>query len=200
MESVRYDNQKHAWMPWNFAVSRRIVQLIIVMRLPTLNKLDPAEAAQLYVKCCTASAWVREMIERRPFDSLPALKQQASDVWETMQADDLLEAFAGHPKIGDLSSLKEKFHNTVASASREQSGVESASDAALEELARYNGDYEDKFGLIFIVFASGKSAVEMLDIIKARIHNGVSEEMLIAAGEQLKITQLRLDRLIDPND
>ena len=169
------------------------------MNISKLNNLDPVEAAQVFEQCCTASAWIRKMIERRPYDSLQVLKLQATNIWETMQTDDLLEAFAGHPKIGDLSSLKEKFHNTLANASREQSGTESASALVLEELARYNRDYEDRFGFIFIVFASGKSAEEMLDIIKARIHNALSEEILIAAGEQLKITQLRIDRLFDPN-
>ena len=170
------------------------------MKLSKLNNLDPVETARVFEQCCTASSWVREMIERRPFDSLQALKLQATSIWETMQENDLLEAFAGHPKIGDMSSLKEKFHDTLASASMEQSGVESASVPVLEELARFNRDYEDRFGFIFIVFASGKSAGEMLDIIKSRIHNDFSEEILIAAGEQLKITQLRIDRLIDPND
>ncbi len=170
------------------------------MKLSKLNDLDSIQATQVFQQCCTASDWVRQMVERRPFDSLDALKLQAARSWETMQGDDLLEAFAGHPRIGDLSSLKEKFHGTMTSASKEQSGVESASDSVIEELARYNKDYEGKFGFIFIVFASGKSAEEMLDIVKARIHNDHTREILIAAGEQLKITQLRIDRLIDPND
>lgn len=170
------------------------------MKLSTLNSLAPVEATRVFEQCCTASAWVRKMIEQRPFDSLQALKLEAANTWQAMQADDLLEAFSGHPKIGDLSSLKEKFHDTLASASQEQSGAEAASVPVLEELARYNRDYEDRFGFIFIVFASGKSAEEMLDIIKARIHNDYTEEILTAAGEQLKITQLRIERLIDSND
>ncbi len=168
------------------------------MNLSQLNTLSSTEAKSVFEQCCTASDWVSKMIECRPFDSLETLKLKAANIWNTMQTDDLLEAFAGHPKIGELSSLKEKFHETLASASREQSGVESASDPVLEELARYNKDYEEKFGFIFIVFASGKSAGEMLDMIKDRIHNDLSEELQIAAVEQLKITQLRIDRLLGP--
>ncbi|MCY4218395.1 MAG: 2-oxo-4-hydroxy-4-carboxy-5-ureidoimidazoline decarboxylase [Gammaproteobacteria bacterium] len=168
------------------------------MNLNKLNNLPSIEAKRIFEQCCTASGWVQKMIERRPFDSIQTLKLEATNIWNTMHTDDLLEAFSGHPKIGHISSLKAKFHNTLASASKEQSGIESASDSVLEELTQYNKDYEDKFGFIFIVFASGKSAEEMLDIIKTRIHNAISKEILIAADEQLKITQLRLDRLIKP--
>ena len=167
------------------------------MKLQNLNKLNASRTAQILEQCCTASSWVRKIVEGRPYASLEALKLKAINIWATMQNDDLLEAFAGHPKIGDLSSLKKKFHNTLASASKEQSGVAAASEPVLEELAKYNADYEKKFGFIFIVFASGKSAQEMLDIIKDRIHNDFATEIWIAADEQLKITLLRLERLIE---
>ena len=183
---------------WISSFSHHKAVSIFFMNLSQLNTLSSTEAKSVFEQCCTASDWVSKMIECRPFDSLETLKLKAANIWNTMQTDDLLEAFAGHPKIGELSSLKEKFHETLASASREQSGVESASDPVLEELARYNKDYEEKFGFIFIVFASGKSAGEMLDMIKDRIHNDLSEELQIAAVEQLKITQLRIDRLLGP--
>lgn len=137
------------------------------------------------------------MIKSRPYHSHDDLRQRTIAHWQTMHKDDLLEAFAGHPKIGDLSSLKEKFHGTSTHASQEQSGVESASEAVLEQLAEFNNAYENKFGFIFIVCASGKSAQEMLNIIKVRILHDYGKELTIAAEEQLKITLIRLERLVE---
>lgn len=139
------------------------------------------------------------MVENRPYASFRSLDRRSDDAWESMRHDDLMEAFAGHPKIGDLSSLKNKFQNTLITASREQAGVGSASEPVLRQLSEYNSAYESKFGFIFIVFASGKSAGEMLDIIKSRIHNDFDEEITIAAKEQQKITRSRLRRFIEPD-
>lgn len=109
---------------------------------------------------------------------------------------DLLEAFDGHPKIGDVSSLKAKYRHTQSAAAHEQSGASTASDTILSELAKLNQDYESKFGFIFIVFASGKSAKQMLTILKSRIGNTREAELKNASDAQANILALRLNKLI----
>jgi OHCU decarboxylase len=97
--------------------------------------------------------------------------------------------------IGDVESLKKKYAATKAIAAGEQAGVAAASEATLAELARLNQEFYEKFGFIFIVFATSKSANEMLALLKARIDNTREEELRNAAAEQLKITRLRLRNL-----
>ena len=119
----------------------------------------------------------------------------AERAWNACNESDWLEAFSHHPKIGDVSTLREKFAATAAWASNEQSGTRNASDEVLTELADLNNTYEARFGFIFIVCATGKTAEEMLDLLKARIDNYREKEIHIAAAEQLKITKLRLEKL-----
>ena len=166
------------------------------MTLEQLNRLSQFESQTLFEQCCTASRWVELMVQSAPYASIEQLKACAEAHWETMVTDDYLQAFDGHPKIGDPASLKAKYAATHATASDEQSSVNHASDETINELAHYNELYEQKFGFIFIVCATGKSADEMLDLVKARIHNPADEEILIAAGEQLKILLIRIDKQI----
>jgi 2-oxo-4-hydroxy-4-carboxy-5-ureidoimidazoline decarboxylase len=108
-----------------------------------------------------------------------------------------LEAFEHHPKIGDINSLKEKYPNTKEWASDEQAGINVASEEVLHAVAKGNEDYEKKFGYIFIVCATGKSAGEMRQILESRLMNNPDEEIQIAAEEQNKITKLRLEKLFE---
>ena len=105
---------------------------------------------------------------------------------------DWLEAFAHHPKIGDLDSLESKFRATADLASNEQRGVRAASTPTLEQLRSANLEYERRFGYIFIVCATGKSAPEMLQLLRERLTNDAETELRQAAAEQSKITRLRL--------
>lgn len=132
-----------------------------------------------------------------PADDLVELLEDAEEQWFKCSEEDWKHAFAQHPKIGDLDSLKRKFASTDQLASVEQSGVNSASQNTIEALAEANKKYEDKFGYIFIVCATGKSADEMLGILQARLPNDPKEELEIAADEQNKITKLRLEKLLD---
>ena len=160
-----------------------------------LNALDDSGAHQALENCCAAPAWIKGMLERRPFANDEAVKSVAAEIWNSLPRDEWLAAFAAHPKIGDVNSLKKRYASTASWASSEQARVAQASDDTLHELARYNHDYEARFGYIFIVCATGKSAAEMLAILKSRIGNGPTAEMQIAAAEQLKITLLRLAKL-----
>jgi OHCU decarboxylase len=161
----------------------------------TLNALPDDNARDSLATCCAAGRWVDAMLARRPFTSDDAVLQAAADAAATLTEADWLEAFAAHPMIGDVASLREKYAATRELAAGEQSGATAASEATLAELAALNRTYRDRFGFIFIVFATGKSADEMLALLKARINNSREQELKIAAAEQLKITQLRLQKL-----
>lgn len=166
------------------------------MNLTELNNLSTTQLKEELTKCCGSSGWVDKMINNRPFKDKEQLMQQALKNWFSLNENDWLEAFDHHPKIGDVTSLKKKFENTAQWAAGEQSSVNLASEKIIQQLAQYNTDYEKKFGFIFIVCATGKSAEEMLELLKARIKNDRGTEIKIAAEEQNKITLLRLEKLL----
>ena len=132
------------------------------------------------------------MVRRRPFGSAAGLATAARLAWDDLTYTDWLEAFSHHPKIGDRDALARRFAATAQLSAGEQRGVDSAAADVLDALAAGNRDYETRFGYIFIVCASGKSAAEMLDLMRARLPNDPEVEIRIAAGEQAKITELRL--------
>jgi 2-oxo-4-hydroxy-4-carboxy-5-ureidoimidazoline decarboxylase len=133
-------------------------------------------------------------VDNRPFASSDDLKVTSDTIWISAEEKDWKEAFTHHPKIGDVSALQKKFA-TKEWAKEEQSGVGAASEDVLDELVKGNSEYEKKFGYIFIVCATGKSAQEMLDLLKKRLLNSAQEELKIAAREQNKITHLRIEKL-----
>ncbi|GAB3696218.1 2-oxo-4-hydroxy-4-carboxy-5-ureidoimidazoline decarboxylase [Spirosoma flavus] len=166
------------------------------MTLPELNELTSAVRKAALMTCCGSSAWVTEMDKIFPVESRETLFDQAEVIWFTCSENDWREAFSHHPKIGDINSLREKFASTRTWASGEQAGVSTASQDVLEQLAEGNRQYEEKFGYIFIVCATGKSADEMLEILRSRLPNRPEDEILIAAQEQDKITRIRLEKLL----
>jgi len=166
------------------------------MTLSDFNKLNAGQAEKELFKCCGSNNWVKTMVKLRPFQSQDELKKMAADIWMNCEKDDYLEAFSHHPRIGDLKTLKAKFGTTRDWASQEQGGVATAEEKTLEELAGANNQYLEKFGYIFIVCATGKSAGEMLGILGKRLNNDPDQELQIAIGEQLKITLIRLNKLL----
>lgn len=160
-----------------------------------LNEGDADTARELLRKCCAAEKWIAGMLAARPFRDDAHLESTAADVWRSLSTDDWKEAFAAHPRIGDLDSLRAKYADTKNWSAGEQSGVDAAADETLEQLAAGNDAYVEKFGYIFIVCATGKTAEEMLSLLKSRLDNKPDDEIRIAAEEQLKITQLRLRKL-----
>ena len=137
------------------------------------------------------------MVARRPFGTRSGLHSAARDEWFSLENKDWLEAFSHHPEIGDRESLAKRFPETAHLSEKEQTGVASAAEATLSALATGNAAYKKKFGHIFIVCASGQTAEQMLTKLRARMTNDPATEIRIAAGEQAKITELRLDRLSD---
>jgi len=166
------------------------------MTLHELNILPKEELREALFKCCGSTAWVNKMLETFPADELVDLEENAEEIWWKCSEDDWKEAFTHHPKIGDIESLKKKFASTANWAAGEQSGAAVASQQTLEALAKGNDEYEKKFGYIFIVCATGKSADEMLSLLQSRLPNEPKDEIQNAADEQLKITQLRLEKLL----
>jgi 2-oxo-4-hydroxy-4-carboxy-5-ureidoimidazoline decarboxylase len=160
-----------------------------------LNRLDEAAAREALTRCCAAHAWVDGMLKSRPFADDAAVLVAAEEIWWKLKRDDWLQAFAAHPRIGDLDSLRAKFADTRRWAGGEQSGVAGAAEATLASLATLNEEYAARFGYLFIVCATGKSADEMLALLAARLPNTPDAELPVAAAEQLKITRLRLQKL-----
>ena len=166
------------------------------MTLESLNLLTISDANEQFETCCGAANWVEKMNQNRPFQNKDDLYQKAESIWYSLSSKDWLEAFTHHPKIGNIDSLRKKFHNTKSISEDEQSGINDAAESTLKDLAESNQLYQDKFGFIFIICATGKSADEMLALIKIRLNNNANAEMLNAAEEQNKITQLRLEKLL----
>lgn len=171
------------------------------MDIQSFNRLSTEEAAKLLFSCCGSESWVKKLMQSFPFSSVQSLVSVAENAWYNVCSEkDWRESFTQHPKIGDIKSLSEKFASTKHLAGNEQSGVETASPQLIEELARANTEYEQKFGFIFIVCATGKSAAEMLRLLLDRISNTVTDEVQIAMGEQHKITIIRFKKLLQEAD
>ena len=164
--------------------------------LSRLNEMGPAEACAELTCCCGASQWVAAMTARRPFADRATLLTLAAEAWWGLGEADWREAFGHHPKIGDRAALRARFTTQGQWAAGEQAGVAAASEQVLSALAEENRAYEERFGYIFIVCATGKTADEMLALLRARLPNDPRDEIRVAAAEQAKITRLRLDKLL----
>jgi len=159
------------------------------MRLGELNALPLDRAVPELLRCCGSTRWAREMAARRPFANMEVIGAEADKIWRGLGREDWLEAFAAHPRIGERSPTHW--------SSEEQGGVASAPAATRARLDDANHDYEARFGFIFIVCATGQSADEMLASVHERLTHSREEEWRIAAGEQLKITRVRLAKLLE---
>ena len=169
--------------------------------LNKFNSLSKEQAGEELFKCCGSTNWVNKLMEYFPFNNELTLFNKSREIWyNECYEDDLLEAFSHHPKIGDIESLKEKFATTAQWAGNEQSNIASATENTLQQLAELNEKYFQKFGYIFIVCATGKSATEMLQLLETRLIHAKDEELKVAMGEQFKITLIRLKKLINLED
>jgi 2-oxo-4-hydroxy-4-carboxy-5-ureidoimidazoline decarboxylase len=159
------------------------------------QRLDDAEeetARALLTACCGSRRWVEAMLAHRPFRTRESLLRTAREIWLALTPADWREAFAQHPRIGGGDARRQRFAATRHLSAQEQAGVAGAPDAVIDALAERNDVYERRFGYIFIVCATGRSAGEMLAILDDRLHNAPDDEIRVAAGEQAKITEIRL--------
>ena len=157
-----------------------------------IDAAQPDVARRLLRTCCGSERWVEGMMRSRPFASRDTVLSAARDVWLALEETDWKEAFSHHPKIGDRDALRRRFPATHHLSAQEQAGVDGAHEGVLGDLASRNHEYEARFGYIFIVCATGKSADEMLALLRERLTNTPTDEIRVAAGEQAKITALRL--------
>jgi allantoicase len=164
--------------------------------LRRFNALVPGQAEDALLGCCGSAEWARRVAGARPFASRDALCQTADEVWGSLGEKDWLEAFARHPRIGQRRAARPQREQDRRWSEQEQSGTHDAEAATMEALAAGNQAYEQKFGFIFIVCATGKSAAEMLELFLRRLPNAPAEELRVAAEEQRKITRIRLEKLL----
>ena len=152
-----------------------------------LNSLSSEDAVRELLRCCASEAWARRMVAIRPFESDAGLFDAAERVWWALSPDDWLEAFAAHPRIGERTES--------AWSAEEQSGVQGTDRRLQERLREGNRRYEETFGHVFLICATGLSAGEMLTALERRLQNDPKTELRSAAAEQAKITRLRLEKL-----
>jgi allantoicase len=157
------------------------------LRLLYLNSLFEEEAHRLFHTACASTTWAYRMISKRPFADGDAVLATAGAAFDELDEGDWLEAFAGHPRIGERGDRQ---------TDREQSGTTDAVASVLDQLAEANKEYEAIHGFTYIVYASGKTAEEMLDIARSRLGNTREAELVNAAGEQRRITETRLRRML----
>jgi OHCU decarboxylase len=159
------------------------------MTLHELNASEENQAQKALLACCGSSQWTQRMAARRPFGDIKGIHAAAHDIWWSLDKSDWLEAFSCHPKIGELRPVSDW-------SSQEQKGMANAAADTADAIATMNREYQKRFGYIFIVCATGRSADEMRELLERRLKNDPQDELCIAAKEQLKITHLRLDKLL----
>jgi 2-oxo-4-hydroxy-4-carboxy-5-ureidoimidazoline decarboxylase len=165
-----------------------------------LDGASEPDARAMLGRCCGAARWVEGMLARRPYGSDDALFEAADAVWAEASRDDVLEALSHHPRIGaSLDELRKKFASTATWSAGEQAGAAAATETTLAALRDGNVRYEARFGHIFVVCATGKTAAEMLALLEARMPNDPDVEIRVAAAEQGKIIHIRLAKLAGEN-
>jgi OHCU decarboxylase len=158
--------------------------------LAWFNGLPRDEAEVRLRACCGSRAWVAGVAARRPYADIPALMKAADEVWSELAPSDWLEAFAAHPRIGESGG------RSPDSSQKEQSRIMGGGDETLAVLAEENRRYEARFGHVFLISAAGRTAAEVLAALRQRMNNDPVTEVQVAAEEQLKITRLRVERML----
>jgi len=161
-----------------------------------INTASVPELESFFRRCCTCETWIQRMVAGRPYNSRDRMLKATDANWQGLDELDYLQAFEGHPMIGDIHSLPTKYDDTKVLATDEQSRVNTAQQETLEALAAANAEYKARFGFVFIVCAMGKSAEEILALLQARLGNTKEEELHHAAQEQCKITRTRLEKML----
>jgi len=167
------------------------------MTLDEFNRLSPEQAHAELLKCCGSDEWAKRMSDARPFTNWDELSSKADEIWWKLDQEDWLEAFRAHPKIGEKKAATDQSAEAQQWSAQEQSESERAADETKAALADGNREYEQRFGFIFIICATGKSAEEILAALNGRLNSDSKTELRVAAEEQRKITQLRLQKLLE---
>jgi len=168
---------------------------------PTLtrwNTLPAATATTEILPCCGSRNWANSLVAERPFDDLPALLSASDRIWRELSEADWLEAFRSHPRIGESSSHTPTSAQSQKWSAQEQSRSANSPDAVKQALAAGNQEYERKFGRIFLICATGKSAAEILQNLQRRLQNDQAAELREAAEQQREIINIRLAKWLTP--
>ncbi|MEU5841890.1 2-oxo-4-hydroxy-4-carboxy-5-ureidoimidazoline decarboxylase [Rhodococcus sp. NPDC047139] len=160
------------------------------MQLTTarFDAMPEGEAVALLLECCSSRTWAHSVAAARPFGSRTVLLATAAAAAENLDGDDLDEALAGHPRIGERTE--------DATSRREQSAVTGADTDILNRLAAGNRAYEERFGHVYLVRAAGRTAPELLEILERRLGNDPDTEKTEMRTALAEITRLRLERLV----
>ncbi len=162
--------------------------------------MTPADARRVLLACCGSTAWADAVSRQLPVRTEAELYSLADRVWSSLSAPDWLEAFRAHPRIGERSATESRGDAEQAArwSADEQAVADRGSPDVQAALAEANGEYESRFGYIFLICASGRSADEILRELKVRLGNSAERELAVAAEEQRRIMRLRLARVIAP--
>jgi OHCU decarboxylase len=163
-------------------------------RLRRLNSLPFGDAHEAFMSCCGSPKWADAMVRARPFPDLNEIACKAEENFDGLAVDDWKEAFAAHPRIGE-TRVRGGEHAQRWSQ-QEQAAAAISSSEVQGKLQQQNEEYYSRFGYIFIICATGKSAEQVLALLKERLQNDPAAELKIAAGEQRKITLLRLQKMM----
>jgi OHCU decarboxylase len=158
------------------------------------NRAETADAEAKLLACCGSRRWAAELVARRPFSSADDLMQAAEALWFSLSEADWLEAFACHPRIGERKPATTDY---LASSESEQAAAQQTLDGVAEKLLTGNREYEARFGFLYIVFASGRSAPELLAVLEERLTHTREEELQEAARQQQRIANLRMERWLN---
>lgn len=146
---------------------------------------------------CGSRAWASLLVTRRPYQTVAEIALAADEIWWSLTADDWMEAFRCHPRIGEQKSSHASRQSSAWSR-QEQSSVASATVTVLNSLTARNQAYEQRFGFTYIVCATGKSAEDMLTLLECRLANEAGKELREAAEQQRQIMQIRLRKWLTP--
>jgi OHCU decarboxylase len=164
--------------------------------LQQLNAASREAAFAALLACCGSLSWAQRMVAARPFADVASLLATADHIWWELRPTDWLEAFASHPRIGERKAATPQSSQAAAWSAQEQAGTQSPADEVRAALVAANRAYQERFGYIYIVCATGKTSEEMLALCQQRLRNDYETELQIAAEEQRKITALRLRKLM----
>ena len=160
------------------------------------NGLPQEEAIREILVCCGSRSWATSMASKRPIQDETSLLATSDVIWRSLGEPDWLEAFRSHPRIGDTSAEEVTRAQSSAWSAQEQQKASTADKAVKMALKWGNREYEQKFGRVFVVCATGKSAGEILEILRRRLHNDDATELQEAAEEQRQIMHIRLKKWI----
>lgn len=162
--------------------------------LTRLNGLSAEAARRELLTCCASTEFADSVAASRPYESLDDLLNASDDAIAKLTEDDIAEALAAHPRIGQRADGEGR---EATWSRREQAGASDASPAVKQALAEGNAAYEQRFDRVFLICAAGRSAESMLADLHTRLGNDPESERAVVAEELRKITRLRMRKLVE---